>query len=211
MNPSSFRPAQWSDLIGHAALTGQRITAKLARLDRRTDTVRLLFAGVPGCGKSTLARLAAQQLAGSADGARFAIETISGPRLDAETVKGWHDARGLSCLWGDWRIKVIEEADKVPAIAQVLMLDYLDQLTPGTAILATSNRESAELNERFQTRFQFFEVKPPDTEAITALLTRLCPSLPHFSRKMIAVGSGGNVRAALLDAETALDAELLAA
>jgi len=43
--------------------------------------------------QNTLARLAAQQLAGGPDNARFAVETFSGPRIDSETVKRWPSRR----------------------------------------------------------------------------------------------------------------------
>lgn len=91
------------------------------------------------------------------------------------------------------------------------MLDFMDSVTPGTAILATSNKITEELSERFHTRFQFREVTAPDTGEIAALLAKNWPELRKVEVNMIAMGCAGNVRAALLDAETALDRSLAAA
>lgn len=209
MNLSSYRPQRWAELIGPANTIGRAISAKLARLDHRTDTCAIMFDGTPGCGKTSIARLAARQLAG--EGNHFAIEEISGPAIDSELVKKWHDTRGLGCLFGNWRIKIWEEADRIPSQSQVLALNYLDNLQPGTAVFATSNKKAGEMSERFHSRFQFVTVHAPSTEEITRFLTQMCPALPVHARNMIAVGCGGNVRGALLDAENTMDMQLIAA
>lgn len=205
MNPSSYRPTSFEGLIGPAARLGLEIHAKLQRLNPRTDTLRYMLCGEPGVGKSLLCSIIALILAGDARNVPFCVEKISGPKLNAETVTAWHNNRGIGTLYGDWTVKIIEEADKIPHIAQVQMLDYLDSLTPGTAILCTSNKDSAEITERFHTRFQFREVAAPTQEEIAAFLRRQWPGLRPVEVNMIAMGAGGNVRAALLDAETALD------
>lgn len=211
MNPSAFKPTSVRELIGPVARLGAQLAAKVAALNPRTDTFKLMLCGAPGIGKSRLTAILAAMLAGGERNAPFCVEKISGAKLNAETVGAWHDGRGLGTLFGDWKIKVIEEADKVPSVAQVLMLDYLDSITPGTAILATSNKLTEEITERFHTRFQFREIEAPTTDEIAALLSRRWPELRKTEVNMIAVGCGGNVRAALLDAETALDERLAVA
>ncbi|MGN6643566.1 MAG: hypothetical protein ACTHKU_11270, partial [Verrucomicrobiota bacterium] len=73
-----------------------------------------------------------------------------------------------------------------------------------TAFIGTSNLDLNLLVARFQTRLQQFKVSAPDTDSITGFLTKW--KLPKHIISEIAVGSGGNVRAALLDAQSILDA-----
>ena len=77
-------------------------------------------------------------------------------------------------------------------------------------MIGTSNLQLDLLTERFQTRFQAIKLLPPDTDEIAGLLSsRWDIDLATAAR--IAVGSGGCVRAALADLESAVDLARLSA
>lgn len=202
--PSSHLAPSFADLIGPAAKCGRVLQKRIAALDPKRDTLKILLHGAPGVGKSELARLTAEALVGGRSHFKYAVEKLSGAALNAEIVRDWWDSRGLGSLFSSWTVKIIEEADRIPHVAQVLMLDYLDTCAPGTAILATSNADLSQLEARFQRRFQCFAIGTPGTEDIIAFLGQWPDLTPH-ERKMIAVGSAGCVGAALMDAQTALD------
>ena len=81
----------------------------------------------------------------------------------------------------------------------------LDKLPPGRAFIGTSNLDLSQLTERFQTRFQSIKLPAPDSDEIRGFLIDRW-KVPEPVASMIAVGSGGNVRAALADLETHFDA-----
>jgi hypothetical protein len=79
---------------------------------------------------------------------------------------------------------------------------------PTGSRIGTSNLQLSALVARFQTRLQQFKVEPPDTDSILSFL-RQWP-LKEFQARQAAVGCAGNVRAALLDAQSFLDAAAIA-
>lgn len=191
------------NLIGPAASIHRALSAKVARAltSIQPPSLRLFFSGEPGTGKSSVASLLARQLSGH----ELGIEKINGADVGADTVRAWRENFLGASMFSDWRVLLIEEADKVSAQAQVLMLTLLDDLPSRRAVLCTSNATTGELIERFQTRFQLWRFASPDAESISALLTARFPTVAPATLTNIARSCGGNVRAALLDSESAAD------
>ena len=98
----------------------------------------------------------------------------------------------------------IDEADEIPRVAQVRFLTVLDDLPSGVMVACTSNCALADFENRFQTRFQVFEIAPPPPQDIQKLLARIAPEIPVREAGQIANFACGNVRQALLDAQGAL-------
>ena len=107
-------------------------------------------------------------------------------------------------LFGDWRMLWIDEADEIPRVAQVRFLTVMDDLPPGVIVACTSNCALADFENRFQTRFQVFEIAPPSPADIQSLLVRIAPEISSRDAGQIANFACGNVRQALLDAQGAL-------
>jgi DNA polymerase III delta prime subunit len=186
MNPSQ-------PLIGHAGELLALLSVTLAKKDRH----KLLFAGVPGVGKSTLAESIAQQLCGS----KFGVEQVNGRSVTIHVVKEWQRDLATSCLFGSgWKVKLIDEIDLCQKDAQDELLSLLDHLPAQRAIIGTSNLNLTALTERLRTRFTRYEVRAPVAEQIETLIGDRY-ALPPAVARQIAALSGGNVRAACLDAE----------
>jgi MoxR-like ATPase len=184
-------------LIGPAAA----ILDRLLRLVRRPQNIenrgwKLLLHGPPGTGKTTIADALAAQLAAQ----KLDVESINGRNLTIEVVRDWQKNQCYGSLFGGWKIKVINEVDLAPQVAQDLMLTYLDELPPRQAVIATSNATCDTLTDRFASRFISVAVGQPQTKDIA----RLCMQrhrISTSSANMIALASMGNVREALLQAE----------
>ncbi len=191
-SPSLWQPESYAELIGPAFGVGEVIAGKIARMKSEGSiAMRSLFHGEPGTGKSALAQLAALDLAG---GEHLLLERISG-------------ISGSLFAVGSFQVKLIEELDRVPDAAQILLLDYLDRTRafPDVALIGTSNADVDKLQERFQTRLQYWPVEKPKADEIEKLLLRWNPN-PGVAR-MIAETCCGNVRQAMLDLEGHLDVE----
>ena len=201
MNPSAFVPTKPKDFIGAAAKAAALMLSKAARLRADGGNLKCLFYGPPGTGKTATARLTANALAGHS----LAIEHVNGKDVTVETVRAWLDELATGCIFSDWTVKLVDELDLCSRDAQNLLLTYLDRLPPCRAFVATSNLQLDLLQERFQTRLQQFRIDNPESDEIAALL-RDDHGIPGDVAQQIAVGCGGNVRAALLDAESYLDA-----
>jgi replication-associated recombination protein RarA len=209
-----FTPKTADDFIGDnivertsGTLTGARAIAlhieKLVRLSKKNGnkSIKLLFNGVPGIGKSELARYV-QFLAGVHP--KWGTTKLNGTELKIEKIEDIARDLCYKNLFGDYRMLWIDEADEIPRIAQIRFLTLLDDLQSGVVVVCTSNCKLADFENRFQTRFQAFEIAPPPSADIEKFILRIAPEIGQADARQIATFSAGNVRQALLDAEGVL-------
>jgi replication-associated recombination protein RarA len=187
----NYEPRAPRDLIGHARAVAE---ALLKDVTRRRGNLKLLFHGAPGNGKTSIANIIARAIAAH----KIDIESLNGRNVTIELIRQWQLDVHYGSLFGGWKVKVINEVDLVAPVAQDLMLTYLDELPPQTAVIAASNQNVAALTERFQTRFRLIEVRSPRTCDVSRFLQRW--RVPKRQADFIAGCAAGNVRAALLDA-----------
>jgi DNA polymerase III delta prime subunit len=185
-------------LIGMA---GQIAKVQIARVDqRRASRIKLLLHGDPGCGKSAACRLIGDGIA-----REHSISRLSACQLNADMVRDWlHECRYSR---SEWRVYHLDECDAINPTVGVLMLQFLDEVPPMTAVLCTSNESLGELSDRFQSRFQTIQVRRPAPDHIADFLAGRWPKLADVAQE-IAGQCGGDVRAALNDAQAHLDFEM---
>jgi replication-associated recombination protein RarA len=200
--PLSWRPQRPEDILGPAGAVAKKLLAKAetAKANGRAP-VKVLLYGPPGVGKTTIAEMLANTLSDSP----WSIEEANGKLVTIETVKGWMRDLHYGSLYSDWSVKLVNELDRCSRDGQDLLLSYLDKLPPGRAFIGTSNLNLGDLTERFQTRFQAIKLLCPDSDEIRDFLMNRW-QVPEPLAARIAVGCGGNVRAALADLETHFDA-----
>lgn len=196
-----FVPASPDDLVGPARELAIHIQ-KLVRLAKENNNapLKLFLPGNPGLGKSLLAAYV-QHLLGCS---KWDVIKLNGTQVKVEKLEEIEASLHLKTLFGDWRLLRIEEADTIPTVAQVRFLTILDDLPSGAAVVCTSNCKLKELEARFQSRFQVLEVEPPQPHEIETFLSRFLTDKVHVNQ--IATFACGNVRQALLDAQSALQA-----
>lgn len=198
--PSQWRPAGLDELIGPAGQIGRMLTASIANLDADpTARAKFLFYGTPGSGKTELGTFMCQAIGKHA----LAIERVSGVECTVDVVRQWKREAPMGSLFGDYKVKFIQEVDVVPRTAQDLLLEYMDMLPPRTGVICTSNLQIDLLQERFQTRMRVLKVLGAPDHEVAALLAHWGLSPEHC--RHLGFSCGGNVRAALQDADNFLE------
>ena len=201
ISPTKSTPLAPEDFVGEAA-DYARIIDGIVRDSRSNgcEAIKLLLNGVPGIGKSALVRYLAHRLGCD----QFNITKLNGTQIRLETVEELSRSLCYAALSGDYTLLWIDEADTINRLAQVRFLTMIDDIRDGVAIACTSNCKVEEFEPRFQSRFQVCELSAPTAAHIETLLRRW--PLQAEDIASIAKGARGNVRQALLDARTALNA-----
>jgi len=210
-----FIPKSADDFIGENVierqtgnLTGARAIAlhveKMMRVSKMNGNapVKVLFNGKPGLGKSLLAQYT-QHLAGCD---KWSTIKLNGTQVKIEVIEDIARTLHYKSLFSEYRMLWIDEADEIPRVAQVRFLTLLDDLPDGVVVVCTSNCQLKDFENRFQTRFQVFELAPPPAEDIEQLILRIVPGIAPKDARDIATFACGNVRQALLDAQGVLQA-----
>jgi replication-associated recombination protein RarA len=200
--PSLYTPSSPEEIIGSAG----QIAAELKRsvkdaLDNGNAPIKVIFAGDPGVGKSTLANLLIRELGVTS---KWAVKKYSGADVTIEMVREIAADLHYKDLFGAYRVIWIEEVDASSDAAKTRFLMEIDDLGPGVAIICTTNAKDGGIKKRFETRFKYYQVDPPEPHEIQALLARF--GISKQDAVQISTFACGNVRAALLDAERLLQA-----
>jgi DNA polymerase III delta prime subunit len=193
---------QSGNLTGARAITLH--VEKMVRVSQKNERspIKVLLNGKPGLGKSLIA-LYLQHLIGCD---QWSTTKLNGTQVKIEAIEDIARTLHYKSLFSDYRMLWIDEADEIPRVAQVRFLTLLDDLPAGVAVVCTSNCQLKDFENRFQTRFQVFELAPPPIEDIEKLILRIAPDIGRADARDIANYACGNVRQALLDAQGVVQA-----
>lgn len=198
-----YRPQRFADMVG------QDLNATV--LEQMVKTVQvpsgLLFSGPSGVGKTTAARILAQELNGI-ENDQFVIE------VDAASNGGVADVRALieALRYGSgsaYRIVILDEAHSMTREAFNALLKTLEE-PPAGVIFVLVTTEPHKIPGTILSRLMEFTFRSVTAEAIAKRLKWVCaeeglePSVGLVLR--IAQQSGGNVRSALMDLDLAMRA-----
>jgi DNA polymerase III delta prime subunit len=202
-------PSQPSELIGSqiqktASALWQSVDDVLAGDEEYPLAV--VLTGAPGIGKTTLANMLALKLTGS----NYAVTTENGKEVGVDRVRDVMDTMHNSTLFSltGHQCWIINEGDNITEAGQVAFLSLLDACPSNYHIILTSNEDLDNWSERFQTRFEVYNITPPDDEEIaTCLEDRLRPEnmTPQLEKlwpkvaRTASEGCGGNVRQAIME------------
>lgn len=204
----TFIPKSVDDFIGEQTLqsgSGARAVANLIdntvqiAKSQNNAPVKFLLNGRPGLGKSALAFFVKHSLRCD----KWSTQRFNGTQVKIELVEQLANSLAYKSLYNDYQLIQIDEADEIPRVAQVRLLTLLDDLPHGAAIICTSNCKVKDFEERFQTRFQVFDLLGPLPHEIESLLLRYTNNAA--AAKQIANLACGNVRQALLDVKGLID------
>tara|TARA_Y100000593_G_scaffold94981_1_gene197806 strand:+ start:1868 stop:2515 length:648 start_codon:yes stop_codon:yes gene_type:complete len=205
---SNYKPTSADEFVGESPRRWATILENKVRKmkESRTGIIKALIIGEPGVGKTCMAEHAARELAASP----FAIRESNGADVNAELVREMMSEYHCVSMFSDFRVWIINEIDSMKRTAQDLMLSFLDKLPDCYAVIGTSNFDTSDITERFQSRFQQMKVKQPTEQEVSKGLQRIVAqytglSIPSEVTDAISKCTKGNVRASLLDAQSWLD------
>jgi len=157
-----LRPRTLAEVVGQDHLLAP--DAPLGRMVARGKPVSTILWGPPGCGKTTIARLLAEQT-------NLAFEPLSATFSGVADLRKVFAAAGQRREMGQGTMLFVDEIHRFNRAQQDSFLPYVED---GTIILvgATTENPSFELNGALLSRCQVFVLHRLDTAALETLLAR---------------------------------------
>jgi DNA polymerase III subunit delta' len=201
-----MKPTQPSDYIGKTGRIARAMFDKIPAIQNGQTQHVLercqLFTGPPGVGKTSLAEAFAAALAGHP----LAIERTNGQSCTIDLVREWRNSGVYRPLFGKISVKLVDEIDAASSAAANELRSYLDHLPEHMVFLATTNKSVDQLQEQLQSRFQVWKFSPVPADTLATWLVEKFKITAHRAQE-IALTTEGNVRAAIGDALTTLNAQ----
>jgi putative ATPase len=167
-----LRPRRLADVVGQGHLLAEQ--APIGRMVGAQRLVSMILWGPPGCGKTTIARLLAEQT-------DLAFEPLSATFSGVADLRKVFQAAQRRRVVGQGTLLFVDEIHRFNRAQQDSFLPYVEA---GTIVLvgATTENPSFELNGALLSRCQVFVLKHLDDTAFSTLIARaeelLGPPLP---------------------------------
>jgi putative ATPase len=167
-----LRPRRLADVVGQGHLLAEQ--APIGRMVGAQRLVSMILWGPPGCGKTTIARLLAEQT-------DLAFEPLSATFSGVADLRKVFQAAQRRRVVGQGTLLFVDEIHRFNRAQQDSFLPYVEA---GTIVLvgATTENPSFELNGALLSRCQVFVLKRLDDTAFSTLIARadelLGPPLP---------------------------------
>src|SRR5437773_6521331 len=169
-----LRPRRLADIVGQDHLLGPE--GPIGRMVASRQLASMILWGPPGCGKTTIARLLAQEL--SKSGADLAFEPLSAVFSGVADWRKVFEAARKRREMGHGTLLFVDEIHRFNRAQQDA---FLPNVEDGTVILvgATTENPSFELIGALLSRAQVFVLRRLDDSALETLLTRAEKHLGH--------------------------------
>lgn len=205
--PKSFRPQSAEDFIGPAALMANIIEGTATEFKNSKEPAMFLFYGAPGCAKTQLAK----HMLRCFNVGKWNLKDYAGADLDIEKVRDFANELHMTSMFPGYRGMLVDEVDMMPQKAQGRFLKVCDDVPEDMVLVVTCNSDIEDLEPRFQSRFQTFEIEGPTGNDVIPLLEKWLN--PQQARQLVEGATEGvlnkrvDVRALLNDATTMLTAK----
>jgi replication-associated recombination protein RarA len=190
-----YRPSRVQDLV----LPAKHNLHKVIEWCQDPYPSAWLFHGPSGLGKTSLARI----MASIASPSEFGRQSYVGPDLDGNKVRHLAPTLTQRPVFGGMHAILINEADAIPEVGQIRLLDLLESHPKTTAlIVATANADLDHYESRLTSRFQCVHwtkegLLTPATDWLLRIADCESIALTRKAAERMVVDSRTNLRAAL--------------
>ena len=156
-----YRPTTLEEYVGNGI-----IKDKIADYLKQGSIQNLLFHGVAGTGKTTLAKLIAKNL--NCD----LLYINASDERGIDTIRDKIIPFASSMSFNDVKIVILDEADYITPQAQATLRNTIESCSKTTRFIFTCNYLERIISP-LQSRCQTFEITPPSKEEVTDLVCRI--------------------------------------
>jgi len=156
-----YRPQTLGEYVGN-----ETIKNKIADYLKQGSIQNLLFHGVAGTGKTTLAKLIAKNL--NCD----LLYINASDERGIDTIREKIIPFASSMSFNDVKIVILDEADYITPQAQATLRNTIEACSKTTRFIFTCNYLERIISP-LQSRCQTFEITPPSKEVVTDLACRI--------------------------------------
>lgn len=166
-----LRPSKISDIVGQEHILGEGST--IVRLIEKSALPSLILWGPPGCGKTTLAKLLANET-------NYEFEIVSAVTSGVTDLKKIFASAAYRKEMGKNTLLMVDEIHRFNRAQQDAFLPYVENGTI-TLVGATTENPSFELNSALLSRCKVIVLKPLDIDALMQLMQK---SEQHYGKNI---------------------------
>jgi replication factor C small subunit len=157
-----YRPQTLEEYVGN-----ETIKNKIADYLKQGSIQNLLFHGVAGTGKTTLAKLIAKNL--NCD----LLYINASDERGIDTIREKIIPFASSMSFNDVKIVILDEADYITPQAQATLRNTMESFSANTRFILTCNYLERIISP-LQSRCQTLEIKPPAKQAVANRVVEIC-------------------------------------